>query len=207
VLARLTGEERFIERPAARAALAHAALDIVHQGSPRVLGQALMELGALVCLPEPRCEACPLSRACKARGQGTERALPRKRAKARPREERWAFARAVRGDALLLEKRGPGLLEGFWAFPGVQLRAGQLAAEALQERLAQLGVEGTVGIPTAKGRWSFTHRTWRFAVHPVRVRESGALAPAARWVPRAGLAELPVAQPHLPYLAAPPRKL
>ena len=42
--------------------------------------QALMELGALVCLPNgaPLCEQCPLGTLCRARSAGTALSLPQK---------------------------------------------------------------------------------------------------------------------------------
>lgn len=201
VLARLTGERRPADTPAAREGLAAAALHVVEQGSPRVLGQALMELGALVCTPAaPACGACPLERMCAARRLGLQEELPVKRPKPRPRAERWAFARVVRDGAVLLERRGPGLLEGFWALPGVQLGSGELAAGALEEHLACLGVAATVGAPSGEGRWAFTHRVWRFTVHPVRVRGAARAAGKGRWVTGAELGALPIAQPHRAFL-------
>lgn len=204
VLARLAAEEGDVASPATRARLAAAALGVVGQGSPRVLGQALMELGALVCTARaPRCGACPVAALCEARRLGKEAELPRKRAKAPPKAERWAFARIVAGGAVLLERRGPGLLEGFWALPGVPLRRGVLATEALREHLAGLGIEAAVGAPDARGRWVFSHRVWRFAVHPAKARGRPAPGPGLRWAGPADLAALPVAQPHRAHLAPP----
>lgn len=201
VMARLTAEAADIASPAARARLAEAVLAVVRHGRPSELGQALMELGALVCLPAPRCGACPLAGDCRARAGGLERDLPRKKPKAAPKAERWAFARVLQGGKVLLEQRGPGLLEGFWALPGAPVRRGQGAAEALEERLVALGVPATVGAPAAKGRWAFTHRTWHFTVHPARVRARREPVGAA-WVALDRLGELPLAQPHRAHLAA-----
>jgi A/G-specific adenine glycosylase len=51
-----------------------------HQIQPRVLNQALMELGAMVCTPKnPRCLLCPLSELCKAREAGDPEAFPPKK--------------------------------------------------------------------------------------------------------------------------------
>jgi A/G-specific adenine glycosylase len=201
VLARLTGEARPVEAPATRKALERATLRIVARGSPRVLAQALMELGALVCTARsPRCHACPLARACAARAQGLQGQLPRRRAKARPGQEQWAFAHVRRGDALLLERRGPGMLEGFWALPGARVARGEAASAALQRHMARLGVRATVGEARARDRWAFTHRVWRFTVHPARLRSAGPLAPHARWVPLSELDALPLARPHRAHL-------
>ncbi|HEV8361644.1 MAG TPA: NUDIX domain-containing protein [Candidatus Thermoplasmatota archaeon] len=201
VLARVLAETRPVDAPAGRGALAAAARAILGAGAPRILAQALIEVGALVCSPEaPACGACPLAAQCEARARDLQDALPRKRPNAKPRTERWAFARVVRDGAVLLERRGPGLLEGFWALPGAQLRRGALATDALEARLAALGLRATIGAPDARGRWAFTHRTWQFSVHPGRAR-GGELMGAARWVRPSELPNLPLAQPHLPHLA------
>ena len=47
------------------------AQQIVQAGPPRVLAQALMELGATVCTPlGPRCEGCPVRSECQALAKG-----------------------------------------------------------------------------------------------------------------------------------------
>ncbi|MCA1813394.1 MAG: A/G-specific adenine glycosylase, partial [Halobacteriales archaeon] len=181
VLARLSAEEGDLALPATRARLAAHAQAILAHGSPRQLGQALMELGALVCTAgQPTCASCPLAAQCAARAQGREAELPRKRAKPAPVRERWAFALLRHDGKLLLEQRGPGLLEGFWAPPGARLARGGPASEALEARLEELGMKTTVGSPAARGRWAFTHRTWNYTVHRARLRSGRARG--ARWV-------------------------
>lgn len=88
---------------------------------PGALNEALMELGALVCVPgAPRCDACPLSASCAARRHGWTTTLPP--AKPRARIETVAavavLARRPRDGALLTEVRGPGaFLAGHALFP------------------------------------------------------------------------------------------
>jgi A/G-specific adenine glycosylase len=70
---------------------------------PGALNQALMELGALVCVPRtPRCDACPLASGCLARASGRAAGLPRPA----PRRARVD----VDLDVLLVERRGRVLL-------------------------------------------------------------------------------------------------
>ena len=83
---------------------------------PGQSNQALMELGALVCLPrEPLCGECPWSGQCEALRHGTERDLPPKK----PRREPERIARVL----LLIRRRGRILLvpservRGFWDLP------------------------------------------------------------------------------------------
>ena len=89
---------------------------LLDRGNPGQSNQALMELGAVVCLPRaPLCEACPLKRDCEAYRQGTQGELPPKRAR--------AVVERIRKTLLLIERRGKILLvpssrvRGFWDLP------------------------------------------------------------------------------------------
>ena len=91
--------------------------------TPRILNQALMELGALVCVPngEPRCEECPWGDFCLARKEKTIPLLPvKKRGKQRRIEERTVFL-IQDGDRVAIRKRpAKGLLAGLYEFPNCQ---------------------------------------------------------------------------------------
>jgi len=80
--------------------------------------QALMDLGAMVCVPgKPRCPSCPLRKSCSFR---EEESPARKRAAKKMREETWLVALVERkGRFLMLRKEGRGLLAGLWQFPVV----------------------------------------------------------------------------------------
>jgi A/G-specific adenine glycosylase len=80
--------------------------------------QAIMDLGATVCTPRPRCEACPVRAPCVARAQDLAHLIPGARPrKAIPtREATWHVAR--HGGEVLLERRAnEGLWAGLWTFP------------------------------------------------------------------------------------------
>lgn len=87
---------------------------------PGTLNQALMELGAIVCVPngEPLCDACPWKKYCRARKENKIESIPVKtKAKARRIEERTVFL--IRdGDQVAIRKRpAKGLLAGLYEFP------------------------------------------------------------------------------------------
>jgi A/G-specific adenine glycosylase len=81
--------------------------------------QALMDLGAMICVPRnPHCLICPLMRICKARQAGTQEERPVLKPKKRPPHFFQVAAVIVKGDRLLLAKRpSRGLLGGMWEFP------------------------------------------------------------------------------------------
>lgn len=148
-----------------------AAWVMAHQprGSAGPFNEALMELGATVCTPRaPRCDACPIARACEGRGRSDE--LPVKAKKAEARRISVSLAFAPRGDTLLLEKRERGLLAGTWGLPWVEGGRDELA-----EHVARLvGAPVAVAPKTvARASHAFTHRQWEMRAYQVTTRGMG----------------------------------
>lgn len=88
--------------------------------------QALMELGATVCVPrEPRCLACPVQDLCAARARGLEKTLPLLRTKAKPRDVRRVALVLMRRAGVVLARRRPeGVFGGMWEPPSIEVEAG-----------------------------------------------------------------------------------
>lgn len=132
VMARLFAIETPL--PAAKPALRMAAARLVPDVRPGDWAQALMDLGATVCIPRaPRCGDCPIAFACAARHAGTPETYPRKVAKA-ARSERHgvAFVLLHQGRMLVVRRPDDGLLGGMRALPSTPWRdAPWSQAEAL----------------------------------------------------------------------------
>lgn len=98
---------------------------LVHEGDPGGWNQALMELGATVCVPrQPRCLVCPVREACRARALGLENDLPHLKPKAKPQvQERWALvAEAKDGVSILFGQRhAEARFGGLWEPPSVDV--------------------------------------------------------------------------------------
>jgi A/G-specific adenine glycosylase len=93
-----------------------AAQRLLAPGRPGDFNQAMMELGATVCLPaQVQCAACPLFRWCRTRGLG-----PAKE-KERRRRRHMHYRLAQRGKAIFLVQRGrdSSLMPGMWELPEV----------------------------------------------------------------------------------------
>ena len=107
--------------PAAKKDITAFASALTPSTRPGDYAQALMDLGATVCLPRaPACGICPWREACDARTQGIQEALPAK-APRKPRPVRVGHVFVVRdeGGAWALEQRPEtGLLGGMRGFPG-----------------------------------------------------------------------------------------
>jgi adenine-specific DNA glycosylase len=85
--------------------------------------QALMELGARVCLPrDPTCGVCPLRSRCAAFREGSVERLPRLSERPAPRPVELLAVLAERGGQLLLERRAErGRMAGMWQLPTAEL--------------------------------------------------------------------------------------
>ncbi|MGF1468517.1 MAG: A/G-specific adenine glycosylase [Sandaracinaceae bacterium] len=127
-----------VETPRGRAATERAlwahAEALVDGERPGDLNQALMELGATVCLPRgaPRCSACPVRDACRARREGRAEELPVRAPKRPPRPvQQAAVVATTRGGTWLLRRTG-GLYRGLFAVPTANGRGRQSARTALR---------------------------------------------------------------------------
>lgn len=148
---------------------------VLEQGSPRVLAQALMELGATVCTPRsPRCDACPLASRCRARAGGLTADIPAvKKKKASP--ELHFHAVALRwGDKLLVERRAnEGLLAGLWCLPLFERDALDDHAALAEQARAYFGVAlELAAAPAPAVRHVFTHRIWQITPWSARAKRA-----------------------------------
>lgn len=120
VVARITGDDTDITTAAMKKTVTAELQAVMPVKTPGNFNQALMELGATVCLPSgaPLCEQCPAADFCQARLTGRIDALPVKAPpKARTIEEREVFL-IFYEDKVALRRRPPrGLLAGLWEFP------------------------------------------------------------------------------------------
>lgn len=121
VFARYLGWDDDFSKPAARAKLAvWLQPHICASRRPGDFNQAMMDLGATVCVPRsPACAACPLSASCVARSTGRQADWPRKRAKkATPvRQAVAVLVRDLSGRVLFVQRQEAGLLGGLWELP------------------------------------------------------------------------------------------
>jgi len=193
-IARVLSRLLAVEEPAAQGAAAPAhwrrVAEILAAGSPKVLAQALMELGATVCTPlSPRCPACPARHLCAAHARGLAATIPAPRRRAPSEEQRlWALALVARGH-VLLERRPPaGLLAGLWCFPMVP-RTGDLPGPSELRRALDLPDAAELNFvltPTKKlVRHVFTHRIWSLSPCRIDLPDLPDLpaTPERRWVP------------------------
>lgn len=207
VLARLFGLRAPIEDAGVKARLWAEAERLAEGEAPGDLNQALMELGALVCIPgTPRCDACPVSAECDARAAGDAAQLPVRAPKRAPKLVHAVAALVVRrGTLLAVQRPAQGLLGGMWELPGGETAANRRGPAGLAAVLrARAGLEIDAVERLGDVEHLFTHRTLRLRVF--RCRAAGGKLrldgwDRHRWVTREAFGRLPCGNATLRALA------
>jgi len=166
VLSRLVAERDPKAQLATAPWLWTACAEILRHGSPRILGQALMELGATICTPRsPKCDACPLSHACRANAEDATAEIPAVRERvAQPTEQWWGVAIVHDGATLLVRREDTGLLARMWCLPLLPRSESDEAPERAAITTvtgAKLGALRSAETPVVH---VFTHRRWEVRV-------------------------------------------
>ena len=120
VTARICGDEADIAAPATKKRFTAALAQVIPLDAPGNFNQAMMELGATVCLPNgaPLCDRCPAAPFCRALREERTASLPVKAAKKARRSESRTVYLLFHGDKVALRRRpDKGLLAGLWEFP------------------------------------------------------------------------------------------
>lgn len=170
-----------------RADVESAAAAFLNRRRPAEHNEALMELGALVCLPRaPRCAACPLARGCRARELGRPEAFPAPRPRKAAVRVRLAAGVATRGGRLVLVD-DTRLVRGHLVVPLLPVPDLSDAARLLEEAWPGLaGRRALRVVPAGRVRHAVLER--RYVVEVYAVEESGRpvrtkAGPAVRLVP------------------------
>ncbi|HET8732998.1 MAG TPA: NUDIX domain-containing protein, partial [Anaeromyxobacteraceae bacterium] len=172
VLSRLAGERGDPRTPKVKRALDALAAALVDPERPGDWNQAVMELGATVCVPRrPRCARCPLASACVARRDGLQASIPPPRRRGAPATVVLGLLRVERGGRLLLRREpGEGLLGGLWGLPGFEVPDGEEPAAFLARHArARLGLRVEVGEEAGAVTRMLTHRRLEMRVHAARL--------------------------------------
>jgi A/G-specific adenine glycosylase len=178
VISRLTNDPSEITTPEARRRSAAEAARLLDRGRPGDFNQAMMELGAVVCLPRvPRCGSCPVERFCAARAAGTEREVPVRLKKGKARDVPLDLAILERDARVFLMKRASSerRLADFWELPGKHLfprMRGTILAEFCHR--------------IVNDRFRVT--VWHMAAGKIRPAD----VPAGEWVETAELGRIPL---------------
>ena len=156
---------------------------------PGAYNQAMMDLGATVCLPNgaPLCESCPARGLCEAYRQGLTEILPVRGAKKERRAEERTVLLIKKGDTLAVRTRpDTGLLAQLTEFPNV---LGSLDEAGAAITLAQWGLMVRHIEPIGTAKHVFTHIEWQMKGYYAEVEGE---SDSFRWVTRGELDTLAI---------------
>ena len=142
--------------------------------------QALMELGATVCVPNgaPLCARCPMNHRCEALSEELTGLIPVKSGKKPRRREERTILVIRDGERFYFRKRpSKGLLAGLYEFPG---EAGFLTQEQAVDAARALGFDPVRVTPLPAGKHIFTHIEWHMQAWEIRVSGFPAELPAEK---------------------------
>ncbi len=138
---------------------------------PGTFNQAMMEIGATVCIPNgsPECGRCPLRALCLAHKKGQETWYPVRKPKAARRiEERTVVVIRSGKSAVIRQRDRKGLLAGLWELPNFP---GKLSEEKVIEQVCCMGLVPVKILALPEAKHVFSHVEWHM---------SGFLADAAK---------------------------
>ena len=171
VAARLTADTDDIGQAATRAKVEALIEEVIPREAPGDFNQGLIELGAIVCVPngEPKCGICPLNELCRAHKQGREMDFPvKKKAKERRIEQRTVFLFRDNEKVAIRKRPDKGLLAGMYEFPNVKDR---LALEEVIAYARKLGLTPVRVKPAGKAKHVFSHVEWHMTGYDIFVDE------------------------------------
>lgn len=171
VLARIREDARPISDAKVKVQVEQELRDVIPVDRPGDFNQAMMEIGACVCVPNgaPNCQACPLSNLCLAYANGTQMEYPKKTApKARSIEQKTVLIIRDENRAVVRKRDSKGLLAGMYEFPMME---GHYTAEEVTKYLAAHGLKTLRIQPLVEAKHIFSHKEWHMQGYMIRVDE------------------------------------
>lgn len=189
VLARVHGVREDVDRPSVRRLIRELGEREIDRERPGDWNQALMDLGATICVPgTPDCARCPLQAQCDAYAQGDADQLPIRAAARPPVPVDVGVGLVIAEGRVLTIKRDAALLKGLWTF---LLCEGDSTPEGMARKLEALGMQANRIIPLGEARHVFTHRIWNMQLYRVDLSTMPGRT-AGQWADAQMLTELPL---------------
>ncbi len=187
IIMRILADDSDIADSKTKRAVTNILTRIIPKDRAGDFNQALMDLGATVCLPvgKARCDVCPLSAFCEAYLDDSVASFPVKSAKKQRRIEKRTVWLISCGDNVAIRRRpSKGLLAGLWEFPNEE---GHRTMKAWREELAERGWHVTNIKRAGEANHIFTHIEWKMKGYWVEVSE---LIAEWEWVGRDELTDV-----------------
>jgi A/G-specific adenine glycosylase len=174
VLSRLFAYTKDTRSAAAKTELQQLADDLLVKGRAGNFNEAMMELGATVCLPKnPQCDSCPLSSTCLGRQSGRPTDYPVKAPK--KKIPHIVVGAAVvtnrKGEVLIAQRRAEDMLGGLWEFPGGKQETGETIQQCIARELKEeLGIQVEIQEFLITVKHAYSHFTMEMHTYFARIK-------------------------------------
>lgn len=171
VITRITADERDISKDSVKQAISRNIQEIIPMRRAGDFNQALIELGAMVCVPNgpAKCDKCPVAHLCEAKKREIVTEFPKKAPKKPRTVEKKTVLLIKDGDKVAIRKRPKkGLLAGLYELPNVEgeLTEDEVLALVKSYDLAPLFIQ-----KLEDSKHIFTHKEWHMTGYAIRVEE------------------------------------
>ncbi len=169
VYTRLLEDEEDILKQSVKTRVERELGKVIPKDSPGDFNQALMELGAMVCVPngQPKCECCPLNQFCRAYSSGRQMELPIKKKKGKRRIEKKTVLVIQDGERVAVSKRGSiGLLAGMYELPNLE---GHRSEKEVLKWMTDGGMMPVRIQSVGEARHIFSHVEWDMRGYAIKV--------------------------------------
>ena len=169
VIMRLLADDSDISEASVRKRVEEDLKPVMPKDHPGDFNQALMELGATVCLPNgaPKCAECPWKTFCRAGIEESWQQYPKKAVK-KPRTVEYRTILVIRDGHRAVIRRRPnkGLLAGMYEFPSL---LGKASLDEVKDWLSAQGVCAVRIEKLPESKHIFTHKEWHMTGYMVLV--------------------------------------
>ena len=168
VLSRLLLIENDITVPRTKRIFENVIMDLIDHQDPSSFNQGLMELGATICTPKPKCLLCPVRDFCSAFHEGRQEELPVRTKKKKGKVIPMASFAIQNDEGKWLVRKRPetGLLANMWEFPMVELNQDKKPEKMFYE---QFGIQLEPLTEIIAFKHIFTHLTWEMSSFRARI--------------------------------------
>jgi len=167
VVSRVRGIRENVGIPSVKRQITQAAAELVPQERPGDFNQAMMDLGATICVPgTPSCEKCPVAEMCDACREGDAEDIPELPRKNPPKEINYDLCLIFNGDRVLMRQRTETMLQGLWIYPMIEEHHTAKQLPALVKR--RLGLPVADVQPAGEAKHVFTHQVWQMKIYTMQ---------------------------------------
>ena len=169
IVSRITANAGDIKDKKVKAGIEQIVIGVLPEDRPGDFNQALMDLGATVCIPNgpPKCIICPVSNLCKGYNQGLAQSLPVKAAKKKRKiEEKTIFVLNYCDQFALKKRPDKGLLSKLWEYPNID---GYIAEKDIKQLIKSWGLLTGRIEELNNSKHLFSHIEWHMKAYSIKV--------------------------------------